>query len=214
MVEPRATESGVEEIVAEGILAREPPYRHIGHVVVAHGEATVVPASVIPGDELVHAAAVDLILLLIEEVHRVAGELGGRDIAREVEGSDGEVRRVARVWLPVKERLGEGPVGRAVLADLLDGAPSMGDPVRARKEPELSVEALVLHVDYDHVLGLFDPLWDGYVTACTATHKNEDQQGDEGELDIGEGDLTARDSSIAWFHRSSPRSLTCPDIES
>ena len=81
VVEPRAAEGGVEEIVAEGILAREPPYRHIGHVVVAHGQATVVPASVIPGDELVHAAAVDLILLLIEEVDGIAGELVGRDIA-------------------------------------------------------------------------------------------------------------------------------------
>ena len=209
MVEPRAAESGVEEIVAEGILAREPPYRHIGHVVVAHGEATVVPASVIPGDELVHAAAVDLILLLIEEVDRAAGELVGRDIAREVEGSDGEVRRDAKVWLPVKERLGEGRVGRAVLADLLDGVASMGDPVCAWKEPELAVEAPVLHVDHDHVLDLFDPLWDGYVPACTTPHENEDQQGDDGELDIGEWDWTARDSSIVWFHRSSPRRLRC-----
>jgi hypothetical protein len=52
------------------------------------------------------------------ELDRGAGELVGREIAREVEGLDGEVRREARVWWPVQERLGEGRVGRAVLADL------------------------------------------------------------------------------------------------
>src|SRR5262245_53631951 len=178
MIEPRAAEGGVEEIIAEGILAREPPYRHFGHVVVAHGEATVVPVSVIPGDELVHAAAVDLILLLIEEVDRDTGELVGRDIARQLEGPDGEVRGDARVWLPLEERLGQGRVGRAVLADLPDGVASMGDPVCAWKEPELAVEAPVLHVDHDHVLDLLDSLWDGDVPACTTPHEHKDQQGD------------------------------------
>jgi hypothetical protein len=167
MVEPRAAEGGVEALVAEGILAREPPDQHSGHVVVAHGEATVVPVRVIPGDELVHAAAVDLRRLVIAEMDRVAGELVGRDIGREVEGPDGEVSREARGWVPVQERLGQGRVGRAVLADLLDGVASMGDSVRAWKASKLAVEAPVLHGDHDHVLDLCDPLRAGDVPACT-----------------------------------------------
>ena len=106
VIEPRAAEGGVEEIVAEGILAGKTPHRHVCHVVVAHGQATVIPTSVIPGHELVHAAAVDLILLLIKKVDRIAGELMGRDIGCEVEGSDREVSRDTPIGLPIEERLG------------------------------------------------------------------------------------------------------------
>jgi hypothetical protein len=142
-------------------------------------------------------------------VDRGVGALVGRDIAREVEGLDGEVRWDARVWLPVEERLRQDRVGRVVLADLPDGVASMGDPVRAWEEPERAVEAPVLHVDHDHVLDLRDPLRGGYVPACTTPREHEDQQGDDGEPDVGEWDWTARDSSIVWFHRSSPRRLRC-----
>ena len=76
--------------------------------------------------------------------------------------------------MAIEERLGQGRVGRAVLAHLPDGVASIGDAVRAWEEPELAVEAPVLHVDHDHVLDLLDPLWDGYVPACTTPHEHEE----------------------------------------
>jgi hypothetical protein len=166
----------VEEVVAEGVLASELPQWHVCHVIVAHDEATVVPASVIPGDELVHAAAVDLVLLLIEEVDDVVGDLVGWDVARQIEGPDGEVRRDARVGSPLEERLRQGRVGRAVLAHLANGIAGVGDSVRPWKEPELAVKAPVLHVDHDHMPDLLDPPWNSHVTPCTAPDKGEENQ--------------------------------------
>ena len=66
VVEERAAERAHEEIVGEGVLAREPAQGQVGRVVVAHHEA----ARLGPRDEAVVLPAVDLQPVLVVEVDR------------------------------------------------------------------------------------------------------------------------------------------------
>ena len=69
MIEERTPVSAVKVIVGEHVLLCEYPFGKCGRVEVAEHQARIVA----PRHELVHLAAVDLRLLLIETVYEVAG---------------------------------------------------------------------------------------------------------------------------------------------
>src|SRR5262249_45166730 len=73
VVEERAAEGGVEEVVVEGVLLGQLALGEVGGVDVAEDQAAVVA----PGDELVVGAAVDLLLFGVEAVDHITGEAGG-----------------------------------------------------------------------------------------------------------------------------------------
>ncbi len=90
VIEERAAEGAVEEVVGQRILLRIGPELGLAGVVIAHDQ----PAGVRIEGELVHLAAVDLLLLLVEAVHQVARHLVERHILPDIE------------WL-VRQSLGE-----------------------------------------------------------------------------------------------------------
>ena len=74
MIQERAAERALKEVIGEHVLARERVQRRIAVVVVAHGEA----ARIGPGGVAVVLAAVDLHLMLEEAMPQIARDDGGR----------------------------------------------------------------------------------------------------------------------------------------
>ena len=144
VVEERAAECGMEEVVGQGVLLGQFAFRQIGRVVVAHHET----GGVAPGNELIHLAAIDLILLLIVAVDEIAGDVVRLDVLRRIERGDRQVRREARIghrWLLiVVDRLRQGRVGGTTLIDLLRRGARIGEAVRAGEIAIEAIEAPVL----------------------------------------------------------------------
>src|SRR6476659_9350714 len=88
MVEERASEGRVEEVVGYSVLPGQLAFGHESGVVVAHGQ----PRRAAPRGELIHLAAVDLVLLLVEARARVARELVGGHVFALVERTYSQVR--------------------------------------------------------------------------------------------------------------------------
>ena len=136
VVEERAAEGRVEEVVGHRVLLGQLALGHVGGVVVAHDQA----GGVGPGDELVHLAAVDLVLLLVVAVDEVAGLLSGGTYWRQSKGATGRLagkRGSGRGRLQVGvDRLGQRGVGLAVLVDLAaSAAPALARPLAPGKLP-------------------------------------------------------------------------------
>ena len=68
VIQRRSAERRVKEVVGQHELLRELAERHVRRIVVAHDES----ADVGPRDEAIHSSAVDLKLLLVEAMHRIA----------------------------------------------------------------------------------------------------------------------------------------------
>ena len=146
----------MEEVVGERVLRGEPPERQLPCVVGSHYQT----ADVGPGDEAVHLSAVDLKLLLVETVHRIADRLVRRRVRREIEGPVHEVRREARVdhrgRLRVVHRARQRDERVAGLVELRCYRACLREAIGSRKAPVETVEAPVLEVDDDDVPDLFD----------------------------------------------------------
>src|SRR5207248_5480812 len=93
VVEERAAVCRMEGVVTQGEFLGEFAQRKVGAVKIAHGQA----GGVAPGGEHIHFAIVDLILLVLEGVNKVAGFFTGFDVLSEVEGAVGQVLRDAGV---------------------------------------------------------------------------------------------------------------------
>ena len=145
VVEERAAECGVEEVVGQHVLRRLFRYRELVGRVIAQRQAL----GVAHRHELVHPAAVDLDLLLVVPVDEVPRLLVGPNIF-------GDVERLVRQARADQVRVGlrqarVGQTGREV--DLCGrGVAGAADPVRAGKETVQVVEAMVLVVDHHQVV--------------------------------------------------------------
>src|ERR1035437_9276196 len=98
MVEERAAEGAVKEIVGQHIVLGIGPERQFRAVVIVHDER----GRVRPGDELIHLAAVDLQLLLIIAMPGIAGGLIDIGIGFGAERTVRQIAwktRVDRWWL-------------------------------------------------------------------------------------------------------------------
>jgi hypothetical protein len=118
VVEERATEGALEEVVAQHELLRDVPQAQgitaLG--VVAHGQATGVG----PSDETVVLAAVDLHLVLIEHMPQIAGDQAKWQIF-SVRAFEGE-RCVGQVFLKLRGA-GVGHAIEGLRADLQHATP-------------------------------------------------------------------------------------------
>ncbi len=170
MVQVRAAERALEEAVGERVVARHLPHGRAAAVVVPHHQA----ARVAPGGELVVQAAVDLHLVLVEPVVKVAGDDGvgerrrapGRrrrvDLERRVGQHVGGLGLRDRDGLagrgeaaPGRRQLGEHAAVaialRRVARRPLPARAGRGHARGAGETGEQVVEAAVLGVDHDHV---------------------------------------------------------------
>ena len=120
----------------------------------AHHEA----GGVAPGDELVHLAAVDLQLLLIEAMHGVAGRglepdigLGAERAVRQVHG---KARVLLGALLPDIHHRRQLLISRAALVDLRRHGARIRKAVGAGKQAVEIVEAAVLQIDHHDMIDL------------------------------------------------------------
>ena len=151
MIEHRPAERRMEHPIAQGKLFRQPPVSGIGQIVVAHHQA----AGIGDDGELVHLAAVDLHLLLIEAVDQITGGLACRNVGVDRERRIRQVRGKARVGgdrphcrvYHRRQRLVDVSFG----VDLTRGLPGVAQPLRPRKHAEHVVEAAVFLEDDDDV---------------------------------------------------------------
>ena len=162
MIEERAAERGLEEVIQDRVVRMTPAVqvpvdRQLLGVVIPHHET----ACVAPGHVLVLRTAVDLVLLLIEPVHRDADATGLRNVLRQVERTVGDP--VGEPWirdgrrLRVVDRARQGRVRGSGTVGLPRGRTRAVDPVRTREEAVQRVEAAVLLEDHDDVLDPLDP---------------------------------------------------------
>src|SRR5262249_34701635 len=71
VVQERATEGPMEEVIAKRVLLGQFPFRIIGRVIVAHNQT----CRITPRHKLGHLSAINLQLFLVEAVYEVAGRL-------------------------------------------------------------------------------------------------------------------------------------------
>src|SRR6266508_1239826 len=152
VIQERAAEGRVEEVIGHGVLLGELAFRHIGSIVVTHRQAAIIA----PGHKLVHLAAVDLILLLIEAVDQVADLLIGRHITGDRKGLHRHIRREARIGTSRLQigvdRLRQRCEWLAVLIDLFERSAGFGDAIRAGELTVQTVEAPVFLIEDDNMV--------------------------------------------------------------
>src|SRR6266545_529175 len=157
VVQQRAAEGRVKEVVGQRVLLGQLAFGQDGGVVVAQRQSS----SLILGHELIHLAAVDLLLLLVEALGQVANQLVRRDELIDVERPHGQVSREARVGayglLVAVFRLRQCGVRLILFVELRDRRAVVGDAFGARELTVQAVEALVLLHDHHNVVELVQP---------------------------------------------------------
>jgi len=153
MIQERAPERALKEIIGQRIIARPFPHGQLRSVVISHDQA----ARIGYGREPVVAATVDLLLVLVELVDEI--------VRRRLEGCVDRCL-VDPKWSVRLRRHHEGvvlawPEGREtrerrpVVVDLR-GCRGVGDAVRIGEEAIQIVETAVLGVDHDDRLDVFE----------------------------------------------------------
>ena len=150
VVQVGAAERAHEEVVGQRVLLRPPPDLQRAAVVMAHHPA----ADVGHRGEQVVAAAVDLLLVVVEGVDRARHEGGGRPAHRRRVDAERPVRqaREARIGLAIGTEHHQFRQRGAIVVTLHELLRCrLRDPVRAGEQAVHVVEAVVLGVDHHHV---------------------------------------------------------------